>query len=379
MNVLSGLRVLELAAIGPAPWAAMLLADMGADVVRIDRPGPSAKPTPTTRGRSLVQLDLKSPQGVKAAMDLVAGADVLLEGMRPGALERLGLAPQDCWRANPGLVIGRMTGWGQTGPLADRAGHDINYIALNGVLHSIGRDKPVPPLNLVGDYGGGGAFLLIGVLSAVLNARISGRGQVVDASMVEGSASLMTLAYERLMQQRWRDERGVNSLDGGTPWYDVYETSDKRYMAVGCNEPQFYQIFVGGLGLDITALPDRNERSNWPTLRALFAERFAQHTRAKWAAIFEPIDACVTPVLSMLEAPQHPHNIARATYRQFEGHVVPGPAPRFGSDAGALAAAEKTLSPESVMARWQSESVGRAAWHHTETHSQLAGSPGTPT
>ena len=352
MSVLSGLRVLELAAIGPAPWAAMLLADMGADIVRIDRPGPAPKPTPTMRGRTDVQLDLKSPQGQLTARELVAGADVLLEGMRPGVLERLGLAPEECWRLNPALVIGRMTGWGQTGPLADRAGHDINYIALNGVLHSIGRDKPVPPLNLVADFGGGGAFLLIGVLSAVLSARETGKGRVVDASMVEGSASMMTLIYERLMQNRWRDERGVNALDGGVPWYDVYETRDGRYMAVGCNEPQFYRIFLEALGLDPAQIPDRDERANWPALRALFEARFAQRTREEWTALFEPLDACVTPVLSMLEAPRHPHNVGRATYRMFEGHVVPGPAPRFDGMESPMAASSRTLTPAAAVARW---------------------------
>ena len=352
MSVLEGLRVLELGAIGPVPWAAMLLADMGADVVRIDRPGPATKPTPTTRGRTTVQADLKAPQGLQAARELLAGADVLLEGMRPGALERLGLAPEACWQLNPALVIGRMTGWGQTGPLADRAGHDINYIALSGVLHSIGRDKPVPPLNLVGDYGGGGAFLLIGVLGAVLSARQNGKGRVVDAAMVDGSASMMTLAYERLMQDRWRDERGVNLLDGGVPWYDVYETKDGRYMAVGCNEPQFYRIFLEGLGLVVSEVPDRDQPSHWPALRAQFAARFAQRTRDEWAAVFEPLDACVTPVLSMLEAPRHPHNVARATFRQFEGHVVPGPAPRFEGEQAALSANGPTLSPEAALARW---------------------------
>ena len=352
MSVLKGLRVLELAAIGPVPWAAMLLADMGADVVRIDRPGAAPAPTPTTRGRSTVQLDLKAPQGRQAARELVVGADVLLEGMRPGALERLGLAPEVCWRDNSALVIGRMTGWGQSGPLADRAGHDINYIALSGVLHAIGRDKPVPPLNLVADFGGGGAFLLIGILSAVLSARATGKGHVVDASMVEGSASMMTLIYERLMQDRWRDERGVNALDGGAPWYDVYETQDGRYMAVGCNEPQFYRIFLEGLGLDPAELPERDDRSHWPALRAIFAARFAQRSREQWTAVFEPLDACVTPVLSMLEAPRHPHNVARASYRLFEGHVVPGPAPRFDGMETALASPGPALTPRAAVARW---------------------------
>ena len=232
------------------------------------------------------------------------------------------------------------------------------------MLHSIGRDKPVPPLNLVADFGGGGAFLLIGVLSAVLSARQTGQGRVVDASMVEGSASMMTLIYERLMQDRWRDERGVNALDGGVPWYDVYETRDARYMAVGCNEPQFYRIFVEGLGLDPAELPDRDERRHWPVLRELFAARFAQRTRQEWTALFEPLDACVTPVLSMLEAPHHPHNIARATYRTFDGHVVPGPAPRFDGMEGALAAARPTLTPEEAAARWPVANARRPGAAH---------------
>jgi alpha-methylacyl-CoA racemase len=352
MNVLAGVRVLELAAIGPVPWVGMLMADMGADVVRIDRPGADMTPTPTTRGRTSVQLDLKSPAGLEHARELVRSAEVLLEGMRPGALERLGLGPEACHALNPKLVIGRMTGWGQTGPLADRAGHDINYIALNGVLHSIGREKPVPPLNLVADYGGGGAFLLIGLLSALLAARATGRGRVVDAAMIDGSASMMTLAYERMMLGRWRDERGVNALDGGAPWYDVYETRDGRFMAVGCNEPQFYQVFLTGLGLDPKAVPDRADRANWPALCALFTDLFRQRTRDEWAAVFEPTDACVTPVLSMLEAPKHPHNAARAVFREFQGHVVPGPAPRFVGEASEPAGASVVVGVEEAIARW---------------------------
>ena len=358
MSVLAGVRVLELAAIGPVPWAAMLLADMGADVLRIDRPGVDDRPMPTTRGRTAVQLDLKTAEGMRAAHALVRGADVLLEGMRPGALERLGLAPATCLQLNPALVMGRMTGWGQAGPLADRAGHDINCIALNGVLHSIGRDKPVPPLNLVADYGGGAAFLLIGVLAALLSARATGQGQVVDAAMVDGSASLMTLAYERLMLGRWRDERGVNSLDGGAPWYDVYETYDGRYMAVGCNEPQFYRVFLTTLGLEPEKVPDRANRAHWPALRALFARCFAERTREEWTALFEPTDACVTPVLSMTEAPGHPHNVARGTFRLFEGHMIPGPAPRFGGERGEVAGATTTVSANVAISRWAVRSGG---------------------
>ncbi len=353
-NVLEGVRVLEIAAIGPVPWAGMLMADMGADVVRIDRPGSAGgATTPTTRGRTSVALDLKSADGRRAAHGLVAGADVLIEGMRPGVLERLGLSPQACHEINPALVIGRMTGWGQSGPLAQRAGHDINYIALSGVLHAIGRrDKPVPPLNLIGDYGGGGAMLLIGVLAALLRARTTGRGEVVDAAMVDGSASLLTLVYERMIAGRWQDVRGVNGLDGGAPWYDVYETRDGRFMAVGCNEPEFYRIFVSTFGFDPEQLPDRDDRANWPALRARFTERFAERTREEWTAVFEGVDACVTPVLSLLEAPDHPHLAARATFRRFDGHVVPGPAPRFGGDAGEVSGPSVAIGAEAALARW---------------------------
>ncbi len=358
VQVLSGIRVLELAAIGPVPWAGMLLADMGADVVRIDRPGAALDATPTTRGRASVQLDLKSEGGLKVARDLVRGADILVEGMRPGSLERLGLAPETCLQLNPALVIGRMTGWGQTGPLANRAGHDINYIALNGVLHSIGRDKPVPPLNLVGDYGGGGAFLLIGVLAGLLSARETGIGRVVDAAMVDGAASLLTLVYERMANGRWRDERAGNGLDGGCPWYDVYETRDGRFMAVGCNEPAFYRVFVTTFGFDADALPDRNSRANWPGLRRLFASRFAERTRDEWTVVFENTDACVTPVLSLLEAPLHPHLAERETFRTFKGHAVPGPAPRFDGAKGRLSADSAIIDPAAAVARWPSRLLG---------------------
>jgi alpha-methylacyl-CoA racemase len=354
-KVLEGLRVVELAAIGPVPWAAMILADMGADVLRIDRAGAPSPGTATNRGRSAIELDLKSTDGQNIAKSLVGKADVLLEGMRPGALERLGLAPDTCFKVNPSLVIGRMTGWGQSGPLSLRAGHDINYIALTGVLHAIGGEAPVPPLNLVGDYGGGGAYLLIGVLSAVIRARLSGQGRVVDAAMVDGAASLMTLAYERMNEGRWRDERASNSLDGGAPWYSVYETRDDRHMAVGCVEPAFYKIFIETLGLDLAQVPDRSDRTNWPVLRALIAARFAERTREEWTAIFEPTDACVTPVLSMREAARHPHNQARSTFRDFDGHPIPGPAPRYGEGIAPLAAPSGQITVDAALDRWSQE------------------------
>ena len=350
-GVLAGVRVLELAAIGPVPWCGMLLADMGADVVRIDRPGTALGQAPSGRGRTSVALDLKSAEGLEQARALVAGADVLMEGMRPGAAERLGLGPEVCLGIRPALVFARMTGWGQQGPLALRAGHDINYIALTGALHAIGRDRPVPPLNLVGDYGGGGAFLAIGLLAALLEARATGRGRVVDAAMVDGASSLMATMYERLAGGRWVDERGANSLDGGAPWYDVYDTSDGRFVAVGAIEPQFYAQLLEGLGLAAADVPDRAQRENWAAIRELFAERFRSRTRDEWAALFEPIDACVTPVLSLREAPQHPHNRARSTFTSWNGVVVPGAAPRFDQPTP-LARDTVALSAHDAIERW---------------------------
>ncbi|MFO1291884.1 MAG: CaiB/BaiF CoA-transferase family protein [Rubrivivax sp.] len=348
MQPLSGVRVVELAALGPVPWCGMLLAGLGAQVVRIERPAPQGLPLPpasrfefTDRGCHRLALDLKSAAGVAAALRLVRHADALMEGMRPGVAERLGLGPKACHRVNPALVYGRMTGWGQHGPLAQRAGHDINYLALSGALHAIGaRDgPPALPLNLVADLGGGGAFLAIGLLAALLQARRSGAGSVLDVAMVDGVANLMAMPYGRLAAGRWRDERGSNLLDGGTPWYDVYETADGRYMAVGAIEPAFYEAFVRGLGLDPAALPDRADRACWPELRRRFAAAFGQAGRDEWQRRFEGVDACVTPVLSMTEAPHHPHHRARGTFVEWGGVLQPAPAPRCTS---AHATAEAT-------------------------------------
>lgn len=351
-GILAGVRVLELAALGPVPWCGMLLADMGADVLRIDRPGASGNGGPTQRGRKSIVLDLKSSDHLAKLQQLVACTNVLMEGMRPGATERLGLGPDPCLALNPQLVYARMTGWGQQGPLALRAGHDINYIALTGVLHAIGRERPVPPLNLVGDFGGGGAFLAIGLLAALLEARTTGRGRVVDAAMVDGASSQMTLMYERLASGRWRDERGVNTIDGGAPWYDVYDTSDGRFVAVGAIEPQFYAQLLQGLNLSAAEVPDRADRANWPAIRQLFAVRFRQRSREEWAVLFEPTDACVTPVLSMTEAPHHPHNRARNTFTTWQGQTVPGPAPRFSGVAHAVATETVSLDVDTAITRW---------------------------
>ena len=331
---LAGLRVVELAGIGPGPFAAMLLADLGAEVIRVDRPdGGSAVPAELDalrRGRRSVILDLRRPEGKRAVLDLVSRADVLIEGNRPGVAERLGLGPDECWQRNPRLVYGRMTGWGQEGPLAHSAGHDISYLAITGALHAIGKrgEAPAVPLNLIGDFGGGSLYLVIGILAALFEAARSGRGQVVDAAIVDGAASLTTLMHSLIAAGQWRDERGVNLLDGGMPWYDVYETADAKHMAVGPIEPKFYAEFVRLLGVD-SAESERADPHAWPELRERIGKAFASRTRAEWTEIFEGTDACVAPVLGLTEAPQHPHNIARGTYIEVDGVTQPAPAPRF--------------------------------------------------
>jgi alpha-methylacyl-CoA racemase len=333
-----GVRVLELAGLGPAPFAAMLLAQLGADVVRIERPGVAAdgwlSDRLLTRGRRAVVADLKQPEGVDLVLDLVESSDALIEGFRPGVMERLGLGPDVCLDRNPRLVYGRMTGWGQTGPLATTAGHDINYVALTGALHAIGRagDPPQVPVNLVGDFGGGAMYLVVGVLAGILHARTCGQGQVVDAAIVDGTAHQMTMIFEMLSAGAWRDERGVNLLDTGAPFYDVYETADGRHMAVGAIEPQFYAELLRLLDLDDP--PDRHDPAQWPALREVLAATFGRRTQAEWAAVFAGSDACVTPVLSLTEAMAHPHLVARGTYaRDDGGSVRPAPAPRFSDTA----------------------------------------------
>ena len=330
---LGSLRVIELDGMGPAPWCAMLLARLGADITRIGRPGvqPAAPGEATRGGRPVIGLDLKTDDGRQQLLDRIRDADVLIEGFRPGVMERLGLGPQQCLAVNPALVYGRMTGWGQDGPLAHTAGHDINYIALAGLLHAIGPadGPPVPPLNLLGDYGGGGAFLAIGLLAAVIQARTSGQGAVVDAAMIDGAANLMMLQHERLHQGRWNDARGSNSLDGAAPWYTVYETKDGRHVAVGAIEPEFYAAMLRGLNMDPASLPPREDRAAWPRLRQALARAFASRTRDEWAQVYEGTDACVTPVLSMREAPQHPHHRARGTFDDTGGPPLPATAPRI--------------------------------------------------
>ena len=344
MGPLAGIKVLELEAVGPVPFCGMMLADMGADVLLLDRP---ADPQlglererwydAMLRGRRSVVLDLKSAQGVAAALELARRADVVLEGFRPGVMERLGLGPDILLAANPRLVVGRMTGWGQDGPLSPRAGHDLNYIAMSGVLHAIGRagGAPVPPLNLVGDFGGGGMLLAFGVACAIAEVQRSGRGQVVDAAMVEGASLLATMFWGMRAGGKWSDERGANILDTGAPWYDVYETLDHRHVALAAIEPKFYAEMLERLGLAGATLPPQYDRAQWPELRRRFAQVVATKSRTDWCAIFEGSDACFSPVLTFDEARDHPHNVARGGYVTVAGVDQPAPAPRFSRTPGA--------------------------------------------
>jgi len=338
MGPLAGVRILEIAGIGPGPFAAMVLADMGAEVLRIDRAqnvGPRAAEEPPgdllNRGRRSVGIDLKNPDGVATLLALVEEADALLEGFRPGVMERLGLGPEVCLERNPRLVYGRMTGWGQTGPLAHAAGHDINYIALAGTLHGIGRagEKPLPPLNLVGDFGGGGMLLAFGVVAALFERSRSGKGQVVDAAMVDGAALLMTMMHGFRHMGVWKDERGANLLDTGSHFYDTYQTADGEYISIGSIEPQFYQELLRLTGLEGEELPRQMDRSAWGPLAERLTEIFKSKTREEWCEIMEGTDVCFAPVLSMGEAYQHPHNVARGTFVEVAGKLQPGPAPRF--------------------------------------------------
>jgi alpha-methylacyl-CoA racemase len=336
MGPLQGMRVVEFEAIGPAPFAGMLLADMGADVLVIDRPGDAGLGLKRERwqdvmlrGKRSVTLDMKSSRGVDAALQLIARADALIEGFRPGVMERLGVGPEQALEANPRLVYGRMTGWGQEGPLAPRAGHDINYIALSGILNAIGRrgGPPVPPLNLIGDFGGGGMLLGFGVVCALLEAQRSGRGQVIDAAMVDGAALLAAMFAGFLAAGSWSEERGANILDSGAPWYDVYETADGKFVAIGAIEDKFFAELCQRLQL--SDLPPQHERARWPEMRRRFAETFRARTREEWCRVFEGSDACFAPVLSWSEARAHPHSTGRTAYRELGGVPQPAPAPRF--------------------------------------------------
>lgn len=336
---LAGYTILELAGIGPGPFACMTLADMGAEVIRIDRPsGPGVAPAPgradvLNRGKRSIVLDLKQPAGVQAVLALAERADALVEGYRPGVAERLGLGPEALWERNPTLVYGRMTGWGQEGPLAQAAGHDIGYIAVTGALGAIGEagGPPQIPLNLVGDFGGGSMYLVTGILAALLEAGRTGRGQVVDAAIVDGAAHLLAVIHSLLGSGRWEDRRGANLLDGGAPYYAVYETADGRYMAVGAIEPKFYAELLRllELGPERVVPEQQNDRAGWPQLRAVLADTFATRTQAEWTAVFEGTDACVAPVVGLREAAAHPHVAARGSVTEVDGVLQPGTAPRF--------------------------------------------------
>ena len=343
MGPLTGYRVIEFAGIGPGPMCAMLLSDMGADVLRIDRTSAAGlgismrtKFDLLNRGRRSVAFDLKKAEAIDAVMRLVEKADALIEGFRPGVMERLGLSPDQCLARNPRLVFGRMTGWGQEGPLAEAAGHDINYIALTGALHSIGRtgDRPLPPLNLVGDFGGGALYLALGVVAALLEAQKSGKGQVVDAAMVDGASSLMTAIYGIKAAGMWTNHRGENLLDTGAHFYEVYETRDGKFVSIGSIEAKFYEELLDLSGLKGQELPNQMDRSAWPALKEQLTKIFKSKTRDEWCKIMEGSDVCFAPVLSMEEAPKHPHNRHRGTFVEVEGVVQPGPAPRFSRTPG---------------------------------------------
>ncbi|ARU04393.1 carnitine dehydratase [Comamonas serinivorans] len=345
MGPLNGLKIIELAGIGPSPFGAMQLADMGATVLRIDRREPADLGVPrelkyafSLRNRKTLALDLKDPQAIALVLELVAEADVLIEGFRPGVTERLGLGPDACLARNPKLVYGRMTGWGQDGPLAQAAGHDINYIALTGALNAIGRKggPPTPPLALVGDMGGGGMFLAMGVLAAVLHARQTGQGQVVDASIVDGAASLCMGFYGMTASGQWTPERGTNVLDSGAPYYDVYECSDGRWISIGPIEARFFADFLQRVGLPPDALGVQNDRAHWPQAKVRVAQVFKTKTCAEWCDLLEGTDVCFAPVLSFAEAPQHPHLKARGSFVEVDGLVQPAPAVRFSATPSAL-------------------------------------------
>jgi alpha-methylacyl-CoA racemase len=342
MGPLKGVKIIEIAGIGPGPFASMMLADMGAEVIRIDRASrarggdPATPPRdPMSRGRRSIAVDLKNPDGVETVLRIVDSADALIEGFRPGVMERLGLGPDVCLARNPRLVYGRMTGWGQAGPMAQAAGHDINYISLAGVLDHIGRkgERPLPPLNLVGDFGGGGMLMAFGVACALVETARSGQGQVVDCAMVDGAAVLMQMMYGMRAMGMWNDERGSNLLDTGAHFYDVYETQDGKHVSIGSIEPQFYSELLEKTGLADEDLPAQMDRSQWPKLNERLTAVFKSKSRDEWCEIMEGSDVCFAPVLSMGEAPQHPHNVHRGTFIDHAGVVQAAPAPRFSRTA----------------------------------------------
>jgi alpha-methylacyl-CoA racemase len=358
---LAGIKIVEFTGIGPAPMAAMLLADMGATVLRIDRTATADLGIPmaenfefTRRSRAVVHLDLKRPAATEAVLKLIEGADALIEGFRPGVMERLGLGPDVCLRRNPKLAYGRVTGWGQAGPLSQAAGHDLNYIALTGALHAIGRagQKPTPPLNLVGDYGGGALYLVVGLLAAIISARSTGAGQVVDAAMVDGALSLMTPIYAMLAGGRMPGARGENQLDSGSYYYEVYECADGQYISIAPIEVKFHDELLRRLEIDPSGMPAQRDQTGWPQWKALLTERFLTRTRDDWCRILEGTDACFAPVLSMAEAHVHPHNQARDAFIDVGGQRQPAPAPRFGSTKLAMPRPPGSVSVAEALLAW---------------------------
>lgn len=337
MGPLKGAKIIEMAGIGPTPFCAMMLADAGADIIRIERKAPAAlvgkrdpRADPLLRNRRCISLDLKHPEGIAALKRLLAGADALIEGFRPGVMERLGLGPEVCHAVNPRLVYGRMTGWGQSGPLSQSAGHDLNYIALTGALHAIGSpEKPIPPLNLVGDFGGGSMMLAFGIVAAMWEAARSGKGQVIDAAMSDGAALLMAPFYTMVANGSWRDERGSNTLDGGLPEYAAYQCADGKFISIAPLEPQFYDEFLKRMEIDDPEFHDRHNRALWPGLKAKLEQRFVERTRDEWCQLLEGTDVCFAPVLSIGEAPTHPHHVARQTFVTVGETTQPAPTPRY--------------------------------------------------
>jgi alpha-methylacyl-CoA racemase len=361
MGPLAGVKIVEFTGIGPAPMAAMMLADMGATVIRIDRVANVDLGVPmaeehefTRRNRAVLKLDLKHPDAVALALRLIDDADALIEGFRPGVMERLGLGPDVCLRRNPKLAFGRVTGWGQDGPLSQAAGHDLNYIALTGALHAIGRagQKPTPPLNLVGDYGGGALYLVTGLLAAIISARGTGVGQVVDAAMVDGALSLMTPIYAMQAGGSLTEPRGRNQLDSGAYFYEVYECADGQFISIAPIEAKFHAELLRRLEIDPATMPDQRDRTGWPRWKQALTERFKTRTRDQWCAMMEGTDACFAPVLSMQEAHAHPHNQARAAFIDIGGHRQPAPAPRFGTTRLEQPRAPGAISAAEALAAW---------------------------
>lgn len=359
MGPLKGIRIIEIAGIGPGPFCAMMLADMGAEVIRIDRisaAGASAKWNVLNRNRRSIAVDLKNPEGIELVLKLIEKADALIEGFRPGVMERLGLGPDICFERNPKLIYGRMTGWGQTGTLAHAAGHDINYIALTGALHSIGRrgEGPVPPLNLIGDFGGGGLLLAFGIVCGILEARASGQGQIIDAAMTDGSALLMAMMYGLKSARRWSNERGANLLDSGAHFYDVYECADKKWVAIGSIEPQFYLLLLEKTGIEDADFQSQMDASLWPQLKEKLALVIKTKTRDEWSELMEGSDVCFAPVLDMDEAPHHAHNRERGTLIEVAGVTQPAPAPRFSRTSPETPTAPDTVGQhtQDVLSEW---------------------------